>query len=268
MSNNPSSRVVARIQPSALIFVVLVLVIGALLLASNNIDPNAGKRAQFTATPVDVFAAIKYVQWKSPDGLIQVEHPETWGPQADAGTTQSYIIASPGSQTVFVRFFAAPTSSLGVQNATATTPPDQLLKLIFADQPKDQAPVTIRPVTLGDLKGAGLHQSLVQADPNSGQQVPLDRELWMLSLDPSHVFVIQAVSETGDWAKMGPIFDHVTSTLKLDPAGLIKAVQPAGAATAAATQAATPVSAATSAATAPATSSAVGTSPATAASSK
>ncbi len=266
MSKPPKSRELARIQPSALVFVVLVLIVGALLLVSGGIDPKAGERAKFTdtpgptATPVDVFSVTKYTAWKSTNGTIQLEHPDSWVPQPDPSGGPAYTIASPASQGESISLFMSTTARLGVQNAAANTPPDQLLKLIFADLPKDQPAVTIHPVQAAGLNGAGLHQSLSQTD-SSGQPVQLDRELWVLSLDPTHVFVVQAVARTGDWPKMQLVFDHVVNTLKIDATSAVHLLDTAAAATPAATSAATsaPTSAATSAAPAQ------GTPPATAA---
>jgi hypothetical protein len=257
-----SSRELARIQPSVLIFTMLLLILGALLLVSAGIDPKAGERAKFTttpaptATPVDVFAIAKYTSWKSPDGTVQLEHPDTWVVQPDPSGGWSYQIASTSSQGESMTVFMAPTAKLGVQNAVATTAPAELLQMIFANLPKDQPPVTIHPIQGAGLNGAGLHQALVQTD-SAGQRISLDRELWVLSLDPSHIFVIDTVTRSEDWPKMQPIFDHLISTLKIDAPAAVRVLESAPA-TAAAT------SPATAAATSAATQAAPGTPPATA----
>src|SRR5690242_14693522 len=67
VSNSSSSPVVLRIQQSAVVFVVLILALGALVLAANNIDPNASVRGD-----------VRYSLWKSPDGMYSMEYPAGW----------------------------------------------------------------------------------------------------------------------------------------------------------------------------------------------
>jgi hypothetical protein len=285
VSNTSSSRVVARIQPSALIFTTLVLIIGALLLASNNIDPKASERARFTdtpaptsslaptVTPVDVFAYSKFTSWQSPDGLLQFERPDGWDVQSQASAGTEYIVAAPAAQYEYIRIIMSRTDRLGIGNAAATVTPAKLIEMLFANLPTDQPAIPpVQPKQAAGLNGAGVHQSLVQTD-QSGQRVPLDRELWILSLDPTHVLVIQAVSLTADWPKMQPIFDHLVQTLKVDAAGVVKALTAleataaaTGVATGAATQAGTAAARAvpTTVSTAQATRAAPATAPATA----
>ncbi len=264
MSNTPSSRVVMRIRPSALMFVVLVLIIGALLLASNSIDPRSAERAKFTDTPqpsvpptqtVDVFTVDRYVSWKSPDGLVQLEHPASLIPQPSTDTTYGYNFVPPDRGQLFVDFLAEPTVRFG-SNVVPTTTPEELLKLAFANQPQDQPPVDIKPVQAAGLQGARAHYVTKLTDQSTGQSVPLESEAWALALDPTHILLIRAQVNTGDWPKMQPILDHMTSTLKVDAPGLVKVLDAkSGAATATA-----PAQAGTSAAT----QAAPGTAPATA----
>jgi hypothetical protein len=259
VSNNPSSRVVARIQPSALIFVTLVLVIGALLLASNNIDPNAGRRAQFTVTPVDPFVFSQYVSWKSPDGFVQLEHPNTWQPQTSQTSPLTYVLSPANSNEAFLSIQMRPTSAyLGV---ASTTTPDELLKRNFANRPQDLPPVTTKTVSVGNFTGTGAHYVERMSDQSTNQPLMVESELWVVALDPTHVLVIQGITETGNWAKMQPIFEHITGSLQIDSAGAVRAMDMAFPATPAAAGAATTVP------TQPATPVAAGTAPATAASS-
>ncbi len=257
MSNNPSSRVVARIQPSALIFVMLVLVIGALLLASNNIDPNAGRRAQFTVTPVDPFAVSQYVSWKSPDGFVRLEHPNIWQPQTSQTNPLTYVLSPANSSGAFISIQMRPTSAyLGV---ASTTTPDELLKRNFANRAQDLPPVTTKAVSVGNFAGTGAHYVERASDQSTNQPLMVESELWVVALDSTHVLVIQGITETGNWARMQPIFEHITGSLQIDSAGAIKAMDTTFPATPAATGTATPAAAGTAPANA--------TSPATAASS-
>lgn len=268
MSNNPSSRAVVRIQSSALIFVLLVLIIGALLLASNNIDPNAGKRAQFTVTPVDTttpvdpFAVSQYVSWKSPDGFVQLEHPNTWQPQYSGTAPFVYSLVPANTGSGAISFQMTPTSR--IRGVTSTMTPDQLVKQLFATQAQDLPPVTTKPVQIGSFVGTSAHYFQRSSDSSNNQPVVLEGELWIVALDPTHMLIAFALTNSGDWAKIQPIFEYVIGSLKIDSAGAIKAMDAAfpatpsatGAATAAPTQAATPAAKSGTApanATAPAT---------------
>jgi hypothetical protein len=255
VSNTPSSRELARIQPSALIFVVLVLILGALLLASGGIDPRASERARFTATPVDVFNVANYTTWKSPDGAIQFEHPDTWSVQPDTGVRGGYMVAPSQAQYGYIRVWTTSTAGVGGQDTLPITAPADILKQAFATA---QPPPTFHPAQAAGLSGAGLHQSQFPTNTATGQQMLLDQEVWLLSLDPSHVIVIQGVSQSSDWPKMQRVFDHLVNTLKIDAPTAVRALEAqnatavatgaaTGAATTAATQAA-PTSAATQAA--------------------
>lgn len=240
MSNNPSSRVFIRLQPSALIFFVLLLVLGALLLLSNGIDPNSTKRAQFSPTPVDPFTVVKYVSWKSADGMIQAEIPDTWQAQASSTSPFSYAFAPANIGGAVVTLQLRPTARY--QGASATTSPADLLNSAFTDRAKDLPPVQKRDVKLGALSGVAAHFTDKGTDTSSNQPTVLESELWVVALDPSHVLVLSSGAETGNWEKLQPIFDHIVSSLKFDTAATIKALDaqfPATPATPAATTPAT-----------------------------
>ncbi|MHB8625671.1 MAG: hypothetical protein ACYDBJ_06985 [Aggregatilineales bacterium] len=57
MSSNPSGPKFTPPQPATLAFIVLVLILGALLLASNGIDPQAAVRASISPTPTVIITA-------------------------------------------------------------------------------------------------------------------------------------------------------------------------------------------------------------------
>lgn len=237
MSNSPSSRVVMRVQPSAVVFVVLVLVIGALLLGSNSIvDPRAGVRPQPSQTTVNSWAYGKFVAWKSPDNLIELEHPDTWLAQPSAQERGTYIISSPVSQDSGITIQAGMVSDLGIPNLPTNATTADMLKAII---PQTQTTAQVQSASASGLNGNRVHFTINAQDPNRGP-VTVDRELWFLPLDAQHLLIVFAQSTNADWPKMQPIFDQVTRSLKVDAAGIIKMVDAARAPAAPATQSAAP----------------------------
>jgi hypothetical protein len=234
VSNNPSSRVVMRIQPAAVVFLVMVLMIGALLLASSNIDPRAMQRAQFSPTPVDVFLFKAYKPWQSTNNLVQLEYPDTWQAQPDPqGNPFSYYFVPPGNATGLINVALYPLS----QPVT----PQAAIQQLASSQAQNQPAPAIKPVTIAGLQGMTAHQQIVSND-QAGQSVPFDQDWVALALDDTHLLVIRTVSQTQDWPKMQPIIEHVINTLKVDVTGAVKELNAAVAtpqATAPATQAAT-----------------------------
>ncbi|MCC7450129.1 MAG: hypothetical protein IT324_22115 [Anaerolineae bacterium] len=246
MSNSPSSRVVMRVQPSAIVFVVLVLVIGALIMMSSSIDPKSGVRPQPSQTSVNSWAYGKFVAWKSPDNLIELEHPDTWLAQASAQERGTYIISSPASQDSGITIQAGTVSDLGIPNLPTNATTADMLKAIL---PQTQTNAQVQSASASGLNGNRVHFTVNAQDPNRGP-VSIDRELWFLPLDAQHLLIVFAQSTTADWPKMQPIFEQVTRSLKVDAAGIIRTIDAARApaATGAATAPAAP--AATQAATA------------------
>lgn len=243
MSNNPSQRVVVRLQPAALVFIVLVLVIGAMLLASNNLDPNSVKRAAFSPTPIDYFAAITYANWKSPDGLLRIDYPSAWKAQADpGGNAFQYLIAANTTDGPYVSM------RMG-QLVTNQTASELLAQATSNGSGTAQPPAAINPVEYAGMKGASTIQTFTTTDA-LGQAAPRNGDLIVLNLDVSHVLLIQSVSGTEDWLKMQPIVDHMLNSLSIDKAAAIREIN-AALATPEATGAATPNASAAANAAAP-----------------
>ncbi len=256
MSNNPPSDVVARIQPSTLVFVVLVLIVGALLLATTGIDPQATVRASLSATPVpptitpslaptiNAYASVGYKPYTSPDNILKIEYPDQWTPVIDPSSPLTYVFSPGGSQNnsgavVVIQVGSNADLVSGLSGATVNSTPREVLTLAFGAQ-AGQAPINVNDVKAGSYTGAGIHQTnpLRQGTPTSQE-----RELWVLTIDPVHVAVIQATALPGEWtSKLQPIFLHMMNSISFDSAAITKA-----AGTAAATSAAT--SASTAAAT-------------------
>jgi hypothetical protein len=250
VSRSSSSREIVRIRPSALVFTAMMLIVGVLLLATNNIDPKAIRRPTM---PVDVFVNMRYTGWTSPDGLIQFEYPDSWVVQPMSSLAYGIVPAGTGTSEAFISVSMRTTASLlswfSLDKTLAQdTTPDVLLQHALPILSPDQ-PVTVKPVQAGSLKGAGFHYvHNIPAATASGQAVRNEGELWLLSLDSTHVLALTAEVPGTDWPKMQPVFDHLVSTLKVDAPGAVKAIG-----TAAPTQAATeaaPTAASTAAPTA------------------
>src|SRR5258708_21896883 len=184
VSTPRSSPVVVRMQQSALIFVVSVLVLGALLLAANNIDPKASQRA-----------GVNYVSWTSSNGLrstsnglISLEIPKGWELLASGLT---YQFQSPDDQNTLIKIGLLRADQVPLISASSNTRPDQLATLIEA-QLKKQSPTAgiITPVTIGTLQGALLHHVLSYNNPNDNTTTNIDTNIYILALDPTHVVFI------------------------------------------------------------------------------
>jgi hypothetical protein len=226
VSNTPSSRVVLRIQPSALIFAVMILGLGALLLATNSMDPRVGERPRLTPTAIDIYANVRYTAWKSPDGIFQFELPELWSVQANPNAQLYYQLVGQGNQGAPITFFLVNTSQILQQipasaNVNVNSTPEQLLSAVIASQRQGQPAVQVRSVQAGTLKGASAHFTETGQD-TTGQAVSVDAEVMLLSLDPGHVMAIQAQSRTAEWPKLQPILTHFLETLKVDTAAAVK----------------------------------------------
>lgn len=248
-----------RLPSYVIILVVLLMALGALLLLATNAAPESAVRARFTGTPtitltpsitptpINPFASLRYIAWTSEDGLIKAEIPELWLPQSIQDSPVAYSFAIPGESIVRIEFLALPISQLGIQGAPENATPDQLLKAALATQPD----ITVREVSTKTLKGAGVKQTLPQTNPNTGETVSFDRDIWLLSLDAQNVMLVQGISRTDNWVEMQKVWDHFLGSLEVNTEGTLTKLNatfnPAPAATQAATEGAAP--AATAAAT-------------------
>lgn len=249
MSNNPPSPVVARIQQSTLVFIVLILIVGALLLLTTGIDPQATVRASLSATPVpptltattaptvNAFASTGYKTYQSTDNVLKIDYPDQWTPITDPNNPLTYLFSPGGNQNttgtvVVVQVGTNADLIQGLTGATEKSTPKDVLNIAFGQPQAGQPPVTVSDVKAGSYTGAGIHQ----VNPLSqGQPTNQERELWILTLDPAHVAVIQATTRPGQWNnQLRPIFQHMMDTLSVNIDAANKA-----AATAAVTSAAT-----------------------------
>ncbi len=263
MSNNPASPVVARIQPSALIFVVLILVVGALLLATNNLDPKASVRASLSATPIpptltftpaptlNPFTSTGYKQFQ--DLVLKIDYPDQWTASPDPQGRPSYSFGPGGGQNtngVRVLVQVIPTSALAqsVPGVTAQSTPREILTLAVGQPQQGQAPIPVVDVKAGSLSGASFHQT--NGVDQSGQPTNQELELWLLTLDPTHIAIIQANTPTGQWqGKLAPLFQHMMDSMVINVVAAVASPTPTSLSTGVATNGVTaaPRSAATAA---------------------
>lgn len=265
MSNAPKNAPVIRLPQAALVFIALAAAIGAMLIISNNMDPRAAVRAQFTMTPsitftpsitptpVDPFADLTYTDWASPDNLLKMQKPASWEATATPSNGPvAYVFTHPDSNDTGMLIAALPTeqiSSLASLPEDAT--PSDLLSALISEQDTSQ----FQEATFGEYPAVSFQQTRQITDALTGQPVDSQTLMWLVKLAPRQILVMQAIGPTPTWDKMQAAFDHMRESLQVDVPGVIDRLNaefaPTGTPTAEATAEAT--SAATSAPTAEAT---------------
>lgn len=231
MTNTPPASKGIQIPQYVVLLAVLFTALGALLMASTGVDQRSLVRAEFTLTPsltftpsitptpVDPFANLNYTRWTSADNLISMDVPAAWIAQTSPQRPVDTSFTAEGAPDTGLRILALPISALGIPDLAANAPVDAVARAIFADV---QPPVEPRTVEAGELKGVAVKQTQESPDQFTGQVRSLDADIWVLSLDETHIAVIQAVALTADWPKMEPILARAASTIKFDVAGTVK----------------------------------------------
>lgn len=214
MTNTPPASKGIQIPQYVVLLAVLFTALGALLMASTGVDRRSLVRAEFTLTPsltftpsitptpVDPFANLSYTTWTSADNLISMDVPAAWTAQSSPQRPVDTSFTAEGAPETGLRVLALPISALGIPELAANAPVDAVARAIFADV---QPPVEPRAVEAGELKGVAVKQTQQVPDQVTGQTRSLDADIWVLSLDETHIAVIQAVALTADWPKMEPI---------------------------------------------------------------
>src|SRR5262249_34691104 len=155
----------------ALLFVVLVLVLGALLLAANSIDPKSSQRP-----------GINYTPWTSPDGLLSLEYPKGWSVSSNKLTHQ--FVSDDKKTGILIRLWR--TDQIKQPGVTPNMTPEELIKALNTGP--NAASAEIRPIAVGNLKGSAIHQTTTTTD-QQGTSTPNSVDFWVLALDPSHILV-------------------------------------------------------------------------------
>ncbi len=254
MSTRQSSPPALRIPQSTVVFVILILVLGALVLSSNSIDQRASVRAEFTLTPsltptpVDPFKSLEYIPWRSPNGLFSFEMPRLWTvrPNPQSGPLDYVVLVDERSPARMGIFFQ-PIQELNLANLPAGARPEEVLRRFMAElaSAARQSPATpdpalnIRTVQVADLQGATAHEKVTQPDPASGQEVNYERDWYFLALDAKTVIIVNGSSTAADWPKMQGVMDRLIKSFQMDAPSVLRALA-AVSGTPAATSAAAP----------------------------
>jgi hypothetical protein len=253
VSNAPKNPPVIRLPQAALIFIALAAAIGAMLIISNNIDPRATVRAQFTLapsvtftpsitpTPVDPFAELTYIDWSSPDELVKMQMPASWEATAASNNGPvAYVFIHPDSVESGMLAAVLPTEQI---SALASLPEDAAPSDILSALIPSENPDQFAEVTWGDYPAVSFRQSNQDVNQTTGQVVDSQSVMWLVKLAPRHVLLLQALSPTALWDKMEAAFDHMRDSLVIDVPGAIARLDqefaPAATATAEATDEAT-----------------------------
>jgi len=228
VSNTPRSEVIRIPVPprSTQVFIILVLLIGAVLLATNGIGQGSVVRASLSATPTitltpqptrNPFAFNGYRPFASPDGVLTLEFPDTWTFVPDPQNPKSYFFApDAGLQSALViQMRVLPSSNFvgSLPGLTESSTPRQILAAAFAQgTPGAQQPID--DVTASGLVGARAFQpnALDQSNAPSGQSL----ETWLLALDATHLLLIQAIAPATLWNQTQPVLKHLTDTLRVN----------------------------------------------------
>lgn len=254
---------------------MVALVIGAaVLLASTNIDPKSGVRAQFTAlpsataTPPDLFANITYIPFTSSDGAVQFERPAAWT-EIPVQQPFTYIFAPinpDGSSSDISRFdvILMPIGAIGLTGVTANSTPEDVLGAIVSTNDKAQASDLV-PEKIDGMDGGSIR--LTQTVSNQDVNEERVAEFIVLKLEDGYIVLVEAVTTSANGSRMNNVMQHLRETFKLNrdvALAALKAAYPATSAptptlAASVTPAATTVPAATAAVTAEATATAQAT---------
>ncbi|HLY28920.1 MAG TPA: hypothetical protein VKQ72_21415, partial [Aggregatilineales bacterium] len=207
MSNSSSSPVVFRVQRGAVVFIILILALGALILAASS-SSNSGVRGN-----------VSYVAWSSSDNAIYLEHPADWAfptpvPTATLEGTSPATTAATEATTEP----ATTDYSVTVNNDTATQVSLSLLQtsgldaiqteLVTANKFHNDAPLASQTIVVGNTRGVEFHQTRHVASTIE------DTDAWVVPLDAAHVVV--AWIQTTNWRDVEPLWSHMMSTLRVD----------------------------------------------------
>jgi peptidylprolyl isomerase len=186
--------------------------------------------AQITPTAVptksDPFADLTFAQWRSEDGLLALEFPRLWRAQVNVQSFSpiSYIFTPADDESLGVGVLITPTKDLGVPNLAPNTTPAELAQRVFGSQEG----VQIREVVAGrngEYRGVGVRQTQQDVDPRTGRRLTIERDIWILALDPVTLIIMQGVSESAFWEKTQKVFEQATKTIEVEREGALLALE-------------------------------------------
>lgn len=168
-----------------------------------------------TPIPVDPYAYKSFVAWKSVDGLLSYEIPDTWESRLSPQNGPiSYVVSPPQSETSGILILALPIAELGLAAVPEEVTGQTLLQAILGDQFASQ----IRAVEAGGLKGGALRQTFDSTDRVTGAAITIERDLWVLVIDSQNVLILQVINLIQDSDKMLPIKERLAATLTIPDA--------------------------------------------------
>ena len=150
----------------------------------------------------DPFASVEYTPWRSPDNLIEMEHPSTWTAEANPrGGPLSYYFIQNGVDDTGISLLVLPFRAL-FETAPTETDPKALIGLLFPDIPADE----IREVSAGELAGAAVTIT------SEG----VTRDVWLLPIGGESGAIMQGITNEASWPQMESIVQHAGETLRID----------------------------------------------------
>ncbi len=185
--------------------------------------------AQITPTAVptksDPFVNLTFEQWRSNDGLLALEYPRGWLAQVNQQSFSpiSYIFTPVDDESLGVGVLITPTKDLGIPDLAPATTPAELAQLVFARQEGAQ----IREVAAGrnnEYRGVGIRQTQRDVNQQTGEQISVERDIWILALNPVTLIIIQGVSPSSAWENTQKVFEQATKTLEVEREGALLAL--------------------------------------------
>lgn|GEM_PF-1116899 len=235
MSNTPTVSPTDRLlsalsaslaRPATLTFIILLLALGTLLIASNGIDPLSTVRAVVSPTVngdgVQPFGFSAYTSYQSDDKVIKVDMPVTWTPLIQADQSGTVYLLSPGGQqnasgvAVLFQVFPRATITRNLTSITAQSSLRDVATALLTSQ--GQSAVNLQDVHLGALNGISFRQINT---PSATQPVATQVETWFVTLDPTRILVVQGSAPSAEWdTQMTPVFQHIVNSLSVNTAVL------------------------------------------------
>lgn len=168
--------------------------------------------AQTGAIAATLAAQTEFVAFRSQDNIVEFEYPATWRtqPSPENGPV-AYVSVPRSGEYMGFAVVAVPLPRLNVPGSPAEVNPADLLRRIYPD-----LDVALRDVQAGVFRGVGVRHTDKAQDPNSGQQIDVVREVWVLRLDASNVLLIQGVAQLSGIEALDRALARLAATLKID----------------------------------------------------
>lgn len=187
--------------------------IGSIFFPTPTITPTFDATAAVAAH--STAAALPYARFKSSDGLIEFEHPQTWAvEQVKQSGPVAYTIKAPASRdnNITVRLISKAFLEVGDNpNITAI----EYLRQLFAAE-KGRVIKEVRAGPQGQFVG-GMTEQQAPFTETTGQ-------LWGLDLDPQTIIVIETSATKDERALVDAVVERLTATLNFNVQGASAAV--------------------------------------------